>query len=84
MADLAPRKKLAPSTIVAIVGIVAASVLSGIIIWQTAATQTKLMAVSQQLQIENKIDKLTEAVNGMNITIATIGQKLEDHIRIGR
>jgi hypothetical protein len=80
MADIAPRRKLTSSTIVAIVGIAAASILSGIIIWQTAATQTKLAAVSQQLQIENKIDKLTDAINGMNITIATIGQRLEDHI----
>ena len=74
MADMIPRKKLTPSTIVAIIAVSSATILGGVTIWQTSA-------YTEKARLEQRIDKLTDSVNAMNITIATIGQRLEDHIR---
>jgi hypothetical protein len=81
MADQVPAKRrLTPSVIVAIIGMVAATVLGGVTIWQSSAENSVRRTDEQRKTIEVKLDNLIMTVHGMDLTIARIGQRLEDHI----
>ena len=75
MSDIPGKRRIAPSTIVAIVAVCTAVALGGATLWQTSHYQT-------QASIESKMDKLTEAVGDLKVTVAQIGQRLEDHIGV--
>ena len=85
MADLQiGKKRLSPSTIIAIIAVVATVLLGGITIWQASYFYSTQSREQERKEILTKIDGLTVSVNDMKVTIAQIGQRLEDHIGVHR
>ena len=77
---VAAKRKLSPSVIVAIVAVCVALAIGGVTIWQAAHAQSIALYTEDRKTLDGKIDKLTEAVNAMSVVVASIGQRLEDHI----
>ena len=85
MADLpVTRKRLSPSTIVAIITVCTSVILGGIALWQNGHIEARQEAQARTAVIEGKIDTLATAVQDMKVTIAQIGQRLEDHLNGSR
>ena len=85
MADLLNgKKRIAPSTIVAIIAVCVTVILGGITIWQASYFYSQQSREQERKEILDKIDGLTASVQDVKITIAQIGQRLEDHINGSR
>ena len=74
------HRNISPSTIVAIIAVCITVILGGITIWQTSYFYSQQNHEQERKIITDKIDNLTLAVQDMKVTIAQIGQRLEDHI----
>ena len=85
MADLLNgKKRIAPSTIVAIIAVCVTVILGGITIWQASYFYSQQSREQERKVILDKIDGLSASVQDMKVTIAQIGQRLEDHINGSR
>ena len=81
MADLQTgKKRLSPTSIIAIIAVVATVLLGGITIWQASYFYSQQSREAERKEILTNIKGLTDSVNDMKVTIAQIGQRLEDHI----
>jgi type II secretory pathway pseudopilin PulG len=78
--EVPAKRRLTPSVVVAIIGMAAATVLGGVTIWQSSAENSVRRADEQRKTIELKLDNLITTVHSMDLTIARIGQRLEDHL----
>ena len=81
MADLpVTRKRLSPSTIVAIITMCTSVILGGIALWQNGHIEARQEAQARTAVIEGKIDTLSTDIKDMQVKIAQIDQRLEDSI----
>ena len=81
MADLpVTRKRLSPSTIVAIITVCTSVILGGIALWQNGHIEARQEAQARTAVIEGKIDTLATDIKDMQVKIAQIDQRLEDSI----